>query len=111
KTIDCCGLRDDLKMFTAGDMTEIGEKGLNLSGGQKARVALARAVYQDAELYLLDDTLSAVDSHVGAHIFDNVIGIAGLLRNKTRLFALNSINFLPKCDRIIIIKGYLLFLL
>ena len=108
-TINCCALRDDLKMFAAGDMTEIGEKGLNLSGGQKARVALARAVYQDAELYLLDDTLSAVDSHVGAHIFQNVIGNEGLLKNKTRLFALNSISFLPKCDRIIIIKGYLSF--
>jgi len=104
KTIDCCALRDDLKMFAAGDMTEIGEKGLNLSGGQKARVALARAVYQDAELYLLDDTLSAVDSHVGAHIFQNVIGNEGLLKDKTRLFALNSVSFLPKCDRIIVIK-------
>ena len=105
KTVDSCALRDDLKMFIAGDMTEIGEKGLNLSGGQKARVALARAVYQDADLYLLDDTLSAVDSHVGAHIFQNVIGNEGLLKNKTRLFALNSISFLPKCDRIIMLKG------
>ena len=58
--------------FNAGDETEIGEKGINLSGGQKLRVSLARAVYADADLYLLDDPLSAVDSHVGKHIFEEV---------------------------------------
>ena len=55
---------------------------MNLSGGQKQRVSLARAVYQDEDLYLLDDPLSAVDAHVGRHIFDNVIGPQGLLKNK-----------------------------
>ena len=105
RTIDACALRNDLKMLPAGDLTEIGERGLNLSGGQKARVSLARAVYQDADLYLLDDTLSAVDMHVGAHIFENIIGNNGLLKDRTRLFALNSINFLSKCDRIIVMKG------
>lgn len=62
-------------MLANGDQTEIGEKGINLSGGQKQRISLARAVYADTDLYLLDDPLSAVDSHVGKHIFDNLIGM------------------------------------
>jgi ATP-binding cassette subfamily C (CFTR/MRP) protein 1 len=59
-------------------------KGINLSGGQKQRISLARAVYYDADLYFLDDPLSAVDSHVGKHIFDNVIGPKGLLKHKVK---------------------------
>uniref|UniRef100_A0A914CJU3 Uncharacterized protein n=1 Tax=Acrobeloides nanus TaxID=290746 RepID=A0A914CJU3_9BILA len=104
KTIDTCALRDDLKMLSAGDMTEIGERGINLSGGQKARVALARAVYQKSDLYILDDTLSAVDSHVGNHIFENVIGPNGLLKDTTRIFALNSLAFLRYCDRLVVMQ-------
>lgn len=61
-------------MLANGDQTEIGEKGINLSGGQKQRISLARAVYADTDVYLLDDPLSAVDSHVGKHIFENLIG-------------------------------------
>jgi len=61
-------------MLANGDQTEIGEKGINLSGGQKQRISLARAVYADTDVYLLDDPLSAVDSHVGKHIFDHLIG-------------------------------------
>ena len=68
----------------AGDETEIGEKGINLSGGQKQRVSMARAMYANADIYLLDDALSAVDSHVGKHIFTQVIGPEGLLKNKVR---------------------------
>ncbi|PIO56277.1 hypothetical protein TELCIR_22324, partial [Teladorsagia circumcincta] len=79
-----CALRADLAQLSNGDQTEIGEKGINLSGGQKARVALARAVYQDRDVYLLDDPLSAVDAHVAKHIFTHVIGPKGLLANKTR---------------------------
>ena len=60
-------------------------QGINLSGGQKQRISLARAVYNNADVYLLDDPLSAVDTHVGKHIFDNVIGPNGLLKNMTRL--------------------------
>nr|CAD7428321.1 unnamed protein product [Timema monikensis] len=82
KVIEACALRNDLQILPGGDQTEIGEKGINLSGGQKQRVSLARAVYRDTEVYLLDDPLSAVDSHVGKHIFENVIGPSGLLKHK-----------------------------
>ncbi|KAI1710035.1 ABC transporter transmembrane region domain-containing protein [Ditylenchus destructor] len=102
KTIEACALLDDIKLLAAGDLTEIGEKGINLSGGQKARVSLARAVYQQADLYILDDVLSAVDSHVGSHIFSQVIGPNGLLSRTTRIFALNSLTFLKDCDRIVV---------
>ena len=66
----------------AGDTTEIGEKGINLSGGQKQRISLARSVYANADIYLLDDPLSAVDAHVGKSIFDQVIGPNGILKDK-----------------------------
>ena len=65
-------------------------KGTNLSGGQKQRVSLARAVLQESEVYLLDDPLSAVDAHVGKHIFDNVIGPNGILKNKVKLISLKK---------------------
>lgn len=80
--LDACALRTDLNILPAGDATEIGEKGINLSGGQKQRVSLSRAVYADADTYMLDDPLSAVDAHVGKHIFDQVLGPRGLLKNK-----------------------------
>ena len=104
KVISSCALQTDLNILPAGDSTEIGEKGINLSGGQKQRISLARAVYSNADITLLDDPLSAVDSHVGRHIFDSVIGPNGVLNNKTRLFATNSLSFLPECDRIIMLK-------
>ena len=81
--IEACALKPDLEMLPNGDKTEIGEKGINLSGGQKQRVSLARAVYNNGDIYLLDDSLSAVDAHVGKSLFDNVIGPRGLLKNKT----------------------------
>ena len=73
QVIEACALKPDLDILSGGDQTEIGENGINLSGGQKQRVSLARAVYNNADLYLLDDPLSAVDSHVGKHIFEKVI--------------------------------------
>lgn len=104
KVIDACALRSDIQMLSAGDMTEIGEKGINLSGGQKQRISLARAVYSDADLYLLDDPLSAVDSHVGKHIFEEVIGPTGLLAQKTRVLVTHGITYLPKVDNIYVLK-------
>eukprot|EP00092_Neocalanus_flemingeri_P004166 GFUD01004481.1.p1 GENE.GFUD01004481.1~~GFUD01004481.1.p1 ORF type:complete len:1636 (+),score=378.79 GFUD01004481.1:74-4981(+) len=104
KAIDDCALTSDLEILPAQDETEIGEKGINLSGGQKQRVAVARAVYADADLYLLDDPLSAVDSHVGKHIFDKVIGPEGCLKNKTRVLVTHGVTFLPQVDQIVVLK-------
>lgn len=102
--IEACALKPDLEMLPAGDQTEIGEKGINLSGGQKQRVSLARAVYNDADVYFLDDPLSAVDSHVGKHIFERVIGPAGILCGKTRVLVTHGITFLPQVDDIFVMK-------
>ena len=102
--VDACALRTDLEILPAGDQTEIGEKGINLSGGQKQRVSLARAVYSESDLYLLDDPLSAVNSHVGKHIFENVIGPNGVLKNTTRILVTHGITYLPKTDYIIVMK-------
>ena len=85
EVIKACCLQTDLEMMPAGDETEIGEKGINLSGGQKQRVNLARAVYSNTDVYLLDDPLSAVDANVGKSIFDLVIGPNGILKNKVKL--------------------------
>ncbi|XP_046388552.1 multidrug resistance-associated protein 1-like [Ischnura elegans] len=104
RVIKTCALEADFNMLPAGDNTEIGEKGINLSGGQKQRISLARAVYCDADIYLLDDPLSAVDSHVGKHIFDGVIGHKGVLRSKTRVLVTHGITFLPQVDKIIVLK-------
>ncbi|KAG1678450.1 Multidrug resistance-associated protein 1 [Nymphon striatum] len=99
-----CALEADLQILAGGDLTEIGEKGINLSGGQKQRVSLARAVYNDADIYLLDDPLSAVDSHVGKYLFDNVIGHNGILHNKTRLLVTHGLKYLPNCDFVVVMK-------
>ncbi|XP_046739583.1 multidrug resistance-associated protein 1 isoform X11 [Diprion similis] len=105
RVIEACALKPDLEMLPAGDKTEIGEKGINLSGGQKQRVSLARAVYNNADVYFMDDPLSAVDSHVGKHIFDNVIGPSGMLKKKTRVLVTHGITYLPEVDNIIVIKN------
>lgn len=104
RVIDACALRTDIEILSAGDLTEIGEKGINLSGGQKQRISLARAVYNDADLYLLDDPLSAVDAHVGKHIFEEVIGPKGMLAKKTRVLVTHGITFLPQVDKIYVMK-------
>lgn len=101
RTIEACALSDDLLILPDGDETVVGEKGISLSGGQKARVSLARAVYSRADVYLLDDVLSAVDEHVGAHIIKQVLSAeTGLLASKTRILATNNINVLSQADTI-----------
>jgi len=89
--IDTCALRIDLKLLEGGDLTEIGEKGANLSGGQAQRINLARAVYSNADVVLLDDVLSAVDSHVGEHIFRECI-TGPLLRGTTRILVTHQVR-------------------
>ena len=87
-----------------GDLTEIGEKGINLSGGQQARLGLARSVYQEKDIYLLDDPISALDAHVRMNIMKNVVN--GMLKDKTRILVTHAIDFLHMADRIIMMdKG------
>lgn len=104
KTIKACALLEDFAQLPDGDETEVGERGISLSGGQKARLTLARAVYARADVYLLDDCLSAVDQHVGRHLIDNVFGPRGLLSGKTRVLATNSIPVLMEADYICLIR-------
>ncbi|XP_064455206.1 multidrug resistance-associated protein 1-like [Ornithodoros turicata] len=103
--LDACCLRQDLDMLPHGDMTEIGDRGVNLSGGQKQRVSIARAVLQNQDIYLLDDPLSALDSHIGSSVFENVIGPKGLLREKTRIIVTNNLSVLPETDFIVYMQG------
>ncbi|KAM0788854.1 hypothetical protein ACM66B_002939 [Microbotryomycetes sp. NB124-2] len=95
---DAC-LEADFAMLPSGDLTEIGEKGVTLSGGQKQRVNIARALYYSADIVLLDDPLSAVDAHVGKHLFEEAI--CGALADKTRILVTHALHFLPKVDYII----------
>ncbi len=97
--IDACALRPDLDMLPNGDLTEIGERGITVSGGQKQRLNIARAIYFNSDIMLMDDPLSAVDAHVGRHIFDNAI--CGLLKDKCRILATHQLHVLSRCDRII----------
>ena len=102
EVIEACALEADLKLLSNGDQTEIGENGVNLSGGQKQRVALARAVYFDADICLMDDPLSSVDSHVGKHIFENVIdNKTGILKGKTKIWVTNQLSYLPNANQVI----------
>ncbi|KAM8837861.1 ATP-binding cassette sub-family C member 3 isoform 2-T2 [Spinachia spinachia] len=103
RVLEACALTPDLEVLPGGDLTEIGEKGINLSGGQRQRVSLARALYSDTDIYLLDDPLSAVDAHVAKHIFDNLIGPEGVLKGKTRILVTHGISFLPQVDNIMVI--------
>ncbi|KAH6646530.1 P-loop containing nucleoside triphosphate hydrolase protein [Truncatella angustata] len=100
--LDACALRPDLDMFPYGDLTELGERGITISGGQKQRLNIARAIYCDADLILMDDPLSAVDAHVGRHIMDNAI--CGLLKDKCRILATHQLHVLHRCDRIVYVS-------
>ena len=105
QVLESCALVDDLYVWPGGDATEIGEKGINLSGGQKQRINLARAVYANNDIYLLDDPLSAVDAHVGKHLFDKVIGNTGLLRSKTRILVTHELKYLKNVDLILVLEN------
>ena len=101
--LDVCCLRDDLTQLKDGDETEIGERGINLSGGQKARISLARVVYSDADIVFLDDPLSAVDANVGNMLFERCI--LGALATKTCIFVTHHTHVLPRCDRTVVLKA------
>ncbi|KAF2841494.1 multidrug resistance-associated protein 1 [Patellaria atrata CBS 101060] len=104
KTIHACALLEDFLSLPDGDQTEVGERGISLSGGQRARLTLARAVYARADIYLLDDVLSAVDQHVGRHLIEHVLGSSGLLAGKTRILATNSIPVLMEANFVVLLR-------
>ncbi|XP_031313703.1 multidrug resistance-associated protein 1 isoform X1 [Camelus dromedarius] len=105
RVLEACALLPDLEQLPNGDQTEIGERGVNISGGQKHRVSLARAVYSGADIYLLDDPLSAVDVHVGKQLFEKVIGSSGILKNKTRILVTHNLALLPQVDLIVVMES------
>ncbi|XP_077545465.1 ATP-binding cassette sub-family C member 2-like isoform X2 [Haemaphysalis longicornis] len=105
RVLRCCQLMNDLNKLHSGDMTEVGEKGTNLSGGQKQRISLARALYSESDVYLLDDPLSALDPVVGSRIFREVIGKEGLLKNKTRIMVCNQGHYLHHMDKLVVVDG------
>ena len=102
KTIESWQLVDDLVMLNGGDMTEIGERGVNLSGGQKARISLARAVYSGKDIVLMDDPISSLDSNVKQKVFEEVLW--GELKHKTRILVTHAVDFLHLADRIVIME-------
>jgi ATP-binding cassette subfamily C (CFTR/MRP) protein 1 len=103
EVVEACALLDDLVVLPAGDMTEIGERGINLSGGQKARVSLARALYSEkTRIMLYDDPLSAVDAHVGEHIFTHAI-TGPLAEGSTRILVTHHVHLLSRCNSVIVL--------
>lgn len=104
RTIEACQLTHDFSVLPDGDSTIVGEKGISLSGGQKARLSLARAVYSRADIYLLDDVLSAVDAHVGKRIILAVLSKEGMLGSKTIVLATNAIHVLKSADEIVFLQ-------
>uniref|UniRef100_A0A6Q2YNV5 ATP-binding cassette sub-family C member 5 n=1 Tax=Esox lucius TaxID=8010 RepID=A0A6Q2YNV5_ESOLU len=100
--LSACCLRPDLAILPNADLTEIGERGANLSGGQRQRISLARALYSDRAIYILDDPLSALDAHVGNHIFNNAI--KKQLRHKTIIFVTHQLQYLVDCDDVIFMR-------
>uniref|UniRef100_A0A671TU15 ATP-binding cassette, sub-family C (CFTR/MRP), member 10 n=1 Tax=Sparus aurata TaxID=8175 RepID=A0A671TU15_SPAAU len=101
--IEACALSDDLNVLPNGDKTEVGENGVTLSGGQKARLALARAVYMDKDIYLLDDPLAAVDTDVAEHLMKKCI--MELLKGKTRILCTHRLEFVYKADLVVLMDN------
>ena len=102
KALECCCLQEDLEFLEKGDKTTVGERGITLSGGQKARLSLARAVYSDSDIYLLDDPLSAVDSKVGRKIYEQICEY--LVGKKTVILVTHQTHFLKDCDEVIVME-------
>ncbi|XP_043334064.1 ATP-binding cassette sub-family C member 4-like isoform X7 [Cervus canadensis] len=102
EVIRACALEEDLQSFEDRDLTEIGDRGTTLSGGQKARINLARAVYQDADIYLLDDPLSAVDAEVSRHLFEQCI--CQTLSKKITILVTHQLQYLEDATQILILK-------
>ncbi|XP_043692521.1 ABC transporter C family member 3-like isoform X1 [Telopea speciosissima] len=100
--LEACSLKKDLELFAFGDQTIIGERGINLSGGQKQRIQIARALYHDADIYLLDDPFSAVDVHTGTHLFKECL--QGMLGSKTVIYVTHQVEFLPSADLILVMR-------
>ena len=103
KVIKVCDLEKDIESFTKRDLTEIGQRGVILSGGQRARVSLARAIYSDADIYLLDDPLSAVDAKVGKHLFHRCI--KEFLNGRIRILVTHQSQFLKETDSVVILRN------
>lgn len=101
--VKVCALEKDFEQLPNGDRTLITEKGVSLSGGQRARINLARAVYRDADVYLMDDPLSAVDTHVGKHLFQQCI--VRYLKDKTRILTTHQLQFLKQADLVVIMNN------
>eukprot|EP01128_Nolandella_sp_AFSM9_P005804 TRINITY_DN287_c0_g1_i1.p1 TRINITY_DN287_c0_g1~~TRINITY_DN287_c0_g1_i1.p1 ORF type:complete len:1308 (+),score=249.92 TRINITY_DN287_c0_g1_i1:336-3926(+) len=103
RVVHACSLKSDFKLMPAGDETEIGERGVNLSGGQKQRISIARALYSKKDIYVFDDPLSAVDSHVSKHIFKHAI--REFLKDELVLFVTNNLSFLPEADQVVYLEN------
>ncbi|KAF2894003.1 hypothetical protein ILUMI_12173 [Ignelater luminosus] len=101
--VKVCALQRDFELLPYGDNTLVGDRGVSLSGGQKARINLARAVYRDADIYLLDDPLSAVDTHVGKHLFEECI--VDFLKGKTRILVTHQMQYMKKVDHLIVLNN------
>ncbi|KAJ2781598.1 hypothetical protein H4R18_002782 [Coemansia javaensis] len=104
QVVHACALTDDLARWPDADLTVIGERGINISGGQRARLALARTLYSRADVYVLDDPLSAVDAHVKRHILDHVLLGSGMLAGKLRIVATNSEHILPYAHQVVALE-------
>ncbi|XP_038690598.1 ABC transporter C family member 3-like [Tripterygium wilfordii] len=104
--LEACALKKDMEILSFGDQTVIGERGINLSGGQKQRIQIARALYQDADIYIFDDPFSAVDAHTGSHLFKEVL--LGILSSKTVIYVTHQVEFLPAADLILVMKDGLI---
>ncbi|KAL5712874.1 hypothetical protein ACHQM5_014998 [Ranunculus cassubicifolius] len=102
RVLEACSLKQDLEVLSFGDQTIIGERGINLSGGQKQRIQIARALYQDADIYLFDDPFSALDAHTGMHLYKECL--LKYLEAKTVIYVTNQVEFLPSADLVLVLK-------